>query len=114
MNDLNLILPEILLTTFVCLLLIVDVFRKPAATGVTFWTAVVSVGVVLLVVISGWPTEKLFGFSRTLVIDPMSVLLKAVLLLSLLFNFFYARDFYDRNQSMRTEFFILAIRLLIM
>ena len=109
MNDLNLILPEILLTTFVCLLLIVDVFRKPAATGVTFWTAVVSVGVVFVVVLSGWPTEKSFGFSRTLVIDPMSILLKAVLLLSLLFNFFYARDFYERCQSMRTEFFILAI-----
>ena len=67
MNDLSLIMPEILLTGFVCFLLMVDVYRKPSSGDVTFWTAVVSVGIVTVSIITYWPAEKSTGFSETLI-----------------------------------------------
>lgn len=109
MNDLSLIMPEILLTGFVCLLLMVDVYRKPSSGDVTFWTAVVSVGIVIVSIITYWPAEKSTGFSETLIIDPMSILLKLVLLISLLFNFFYAREYFKRSAKGQSEFYILTI-----
>ena len=109
MNDLSLIMPEILLTGFVCLLLMVDVYRKPSSGDVTFWTAVVSVGIVIVSIITYWSAEKSTGFSETLIIDPMSILLKLVLLISLLFNFFYAREYFKRSAKGQSEFYILTI-----
>ncbi|MBT7562104.1 MAG: hypothetical protein HN616_06860, partial [Proteobacteria bacterium] len=82
MNELSLILPEILLTSFVCLVLIVDVFRSPDNSAATFWSAVISVlAVAAFLIIGGLPEIRQTAFAETYVLDSLSVTLKIFLLL---------------------------------
>jgi NADH-quinone oxidoreductase subunit N len=110
MNELSLILPEILLTVFACLVLVVDVFRNPTSTAVTFWTAVISVLTVsVFLIVGGFPETRQTAFSETFVLDPLSVTLKTFLLLVVVGTFFYAREYFSNQNLERNEFFILAI-----
>lgn len=110
MNELSLILPEILLTTFVCLVLIVDVFRSPDNSAATFWSAVISVlAVAVFLIVVGFPEGRQTAFAETYVLDALSVTLKIFLLIVVAGSFFYAREYFSNKNQERNEFFILAI-----
>ena len=109
MNDFMTVLPEATLTALACLVLIVDVFRRPDAVNVTFWAAVFSVLLVLSQVAIYFPEQSGLAFHGTFVNDPMAAVRKSFMLVVMLLSFFYARDYFQRRGSTQSEFYILAL-----
>jgi NADH-quinone oxidoreductase subunit N len=109
MTELQAVLPEAILTGLACLTLMVDVFRRPGAVALTFWSAVLSVLVVLIAVATLFPPGMTTYFHGTFVLDPMAAVLKTFLLVVVLFSFFYARDYLQRHGEDQSVFFILAL-----
>ncbi len=109
MIDFSAVLPEASLTALACLVLLVDVFRAPAARGWTFWTASVAVLIVLATIAWGFPAVPITVFDGSFRLDAMGAVLKAMLMVVVLLSFFYARDYFERHRSTQTEFYILAL-----
>ena len=109
MNEIYAVLPEATLTAFACLVLLVDVYRRPDAVSLTFWTAVLSVLSVLAAVATLFPPESITVFNGTFILDPMAAVLKTFLLVVVLLSFFYARDYFQRHGKEQSVFFILAL-----
>ena len=109
MNEILTVLPEASLTGLACLVLLVDVFRRPNAQALTFWVAIVTVLVVLAEIAFWFPTATVTAFNNTFILDPMSAVLKTFLMVVVLLSFFYARDYFQRHGGDSGVFFILAL-----
>lgn len=109
MNEINVVLPEAALTALACAVLVIDVFRRKDAFGVTFWAATLSLLAVLVFIATGYPDGTYEAFSGTFVLDPMAAVLKTFLIVFMVFGFFYARDYFERHGRMQSEFFILSL-----
>lgn len=109
MDEILTVLPETTLTGFACLVLLVDVFRGARSAAVTFWAAVISVLVVLVEIALWFPEHTMNAFSGTFRLDAMSAVLKAFLMVIVLFAFFYAREYFSRRERPMTEFYILGL-----
>ncbi|MEE2982466.1 MAG: NADH-quinone oxidoreductase subunit NuoN [Pseudomonadota bacterium] len=109
MDEILTVLPEMTLTGFACLVLLVDVFRGARSAAVTFWAAVISVLVVLVEIALWFPEHTMNAFSGTFRLDAMSAVLKAFLMVIVLLAFFYAREYFSRRERPMTEFYILGL-----
>lgn len=109
MDEILTVLPEMTLTGFACLVLLVDVFRGARSAAVTFWAAVISVLVVLVEIALWFPEHTMNVFSGTFRLDAMSAVLKAFLMVIVLLTFFYAREYFSRRERPMTEFYILGL-----
>ena len=109
MNEILTVMPEASLTALACLVLLVDVYRRPEAASLTFWVAVFSVLVVLAEVALGYPSDAITAFSGTFVQDPMAAVLKTFVMVVVLLSFFYARDYFQRHGDHNGVFYILAL-----
>lgn len=109
MDEILTVLPEMTLTGFACLVLLVDVFRGARSAAVTFWAAVISVLVVLVEIALWFPEHTMNVFSGTFRLDAMSAVLKAFLMVIVLLAFFYAREYFSRRERPMTEFYILGL-----
>lgn len=109
MDEIFTVLPEVTLTGFACLVLLIDVFRGTRSAAVTFWAAVISVLVVLVEIALWFPEHTMSVFSGTFRLDAMSAVLKAFLMVIVLFAFFYAREYFSRRERPMTEFYILGL-----
>ncbi len=109
MNDIQSVLPEATLTALACAVLVVDVYRRAGASALTFWCAIGTVLVILAELAYVFPAQVSYTFHGTFVLDPMSAVLKAFLMVVVLLAFFYARDYFTRHGREQNEFFILAL-----
>ncbi len=109
MTDLWLIIPELSLLTLACGVLLIDVFRGHDSNAVTFWAAIFSVLAVLALMALYFPDGSTIAFFGTVKIDPMGTVLKAFALALVLMSFFFARDYFGKNQEHFSEFYILAM-----
>lgn len=109
MNEISQVLPEATLTGLACLVLLVDVFRRPDSVAATFWTALFAIVVVLALVTLGFSEQSVTAFDGTFVLDPMAAVLKSFVLVLVLLSFFYARDYFQRHGRQQAEFYILAL-----
>lgn len=109
MDEIYTVLPEASLTALACVVLLVDVYRRPESTALTFWTAVFALLAVLLQLALGFPGDPTFAFNGTFVHDPMAAVMKSFLMVVMLLSFFYARDYLDRRHHTDGVFYILAL-----
>ncbi|MFP6681007.1 MAG: NADH-quinone oxidoreductase subunit NuoN [Gammaproteobacteria bacterium] len=109
MTDLALIIPEISLLGLACAVLLLDVFRAQGPKAVTFWAAILSILVVLSQMALYFPDGSAIAFFGAVKIDPMGTVLKAFALVLVLLSFFYARDYFDKNHSEFSEYYILSL-----
>ena len=110
MNDIALILPEVSLLALACVVLLVDAFAGKRSPELTFWAAVLSCVIVLAEVARFVPEAAMFGFSGTLRIDVLGVVLKTFVLVLVLLSFFYAREYFSKRPGeIRGEYYPLAL-----
>jgi len=109
MTDIGLVIPETSLLAAACVVLLVDVFRRHPSNVATFWAAIISVLVVLSLMALYFPQGTAIAFYGTVKLDPMGTVLKAFALVLVLLSFFYARDYYDKQRTSFSEYYILSL-----
>ena len=109
MNEICSVLPEATMAGLACLVLLVEVFRRPDNHAATFWAAAMSVMIVLAELAIWFPQGTTLAFHGTYRADVMSTVLKAFLMVIVLLSFFYARDYFERRGRAVQEFYILGL-----
>ena len=109
MPDLVTALPEIILLTAACVVLLAEVFAAPGRLGPVYALAQAALAATALGVAAGFPGEEVRAFSGMYVADPLAGVLKLVLLGVGVFVFVYAREYFDRRSTARGEFFVLGL-----
>ena len=109
MPDLVTALPEIILLTAACVVLLAEVFAAHGRLGPVYALAQAALAATALGVAAGFPGEEVRAFSGMYVADPLAGVLKLVLLGVGAFVFVYAREYFDRRSAARGEFFVLGL-----
>jgi NADH-quinone oxidoreductase subunit N len=103
------VVPEIILLTMTCVVLLWDVYRGAANRMSTYRLAQFAIGVTLVAVLVTFPAERVVTLSGTFILDPMAALLKAVALIVGYLCFFYARDYLHVRDALKGEYFLLGL-----
>src|SRR5262245_25819443 len=111
---LALALPEIYLTTMICVVLMVDVFAGPTRRGLsaTFTQFVLVLGAALTAFVSQ-PAQRTVIFDGLYVADELSWVLKLAGFLFVAFGLLYSRSYLERRGILKGEYFVLALTALL-
>ena len=102
-------IPEIILLCTACTVLVWDVYFGARNRRSSYRLCQLGVVVTLVSVLIGFPNGQVLTFSDTYVLDPMGAVLKVVVLFVGYFCFFYARDYLERRNALKGEYFILGL-----
>lgn len=108
--DYSIAAPEIVLLTFICVVLVADLFVAEDRKVLTFWMSIgtlVATGWALMATAPTGGTE--FTFSGAYINDSLSHVLKAFSLILVAVGFLYARDNLNDNGLLKGEFLILGL-----
>jgi NADH-quinone oxidoreductase subunit N len=107
--DIGLALPEIFLLAMLLIALVVDACvatKRRIVTYILAQTTLIGAGIL---VVACDPGQTRTAFSDSLIVDPMSVVLKAFVLLVTVYAFFYAEAYMRERGQFRGEFFTLGL-----
>ena len=102
-------LPELLLLTLICFLLVIDTFIPAQKKRLTAYMSGFSLLLVTLALISTYPEAESIVFAGTYVLDPLATTLKVIICLMTLLVYFYAEDYLSEHGWLSGEFFILGL-----
>ncbi len=102
-------LPEIFILSMACLILVVDLFLSDRQRFVTYLLSQATLAVGFLLIVTGFSHQQVLTFSDTFVRDPMADVLKACIFIAGLVVFTYSRDYLQRRQIYKGEFFVLGL-----
>lgn len=107
------LMPEIILTVFGCLALVLDAILPRAARRIIAWSALVGVALSAASVASIYltlaPTLPRLGFYRMLVVDEFSLAFKGIFLLALALSIVLSIRFLDQEAEQRGDFYSLML-----
>jgi NADH-quinone oxidoreductase subunit N len=109
LTELPLAYPELALLLMASLLLVADTVVREESRRITCLLAQVALVVTAVLVIMGAPAEGSVAFSGHFISDPMSAVLKVVIVLVTVGAFSYALDYFQEHQFFRGEFYILGL-----
>ena len=101
--------PEMTLLGLICVVLIADLFIDDDKRIVTFWLAMLSVGVTALTVLWTDPGHGIVIFDGSYISDSLSQILKLGCALFVGIGFVYARDYLVANDLHKGEFYLLSL-----
>jgi NADH-quinone oxidoreductase subunit N len=101
--------PEMTLLGLICVVLIADLFVDDDKRIVTFWLAILSVGVTALTVLLTDPGNGVVIFDGSYISDSLSQILKLGCTLFVAIGFVYARDYLVANNLHKGEFYLLGL-----
>jgi NADH-quinone oxidoreductase subunit N len=101
--------PEMTLLGLICVVLIADLFVDDDKRIVTFWLALLSVGITALAVLLTDPGNGVVIFDGSYVSDSLSQILKLGCALFVGIGFVYARDYLVANDLHKGEFYLLSL-----
>jgi NADH-quinone oxidoreductase subunit N len=107
--ELQMILPEIVLMSMACALLVFDAFIPSERRHLTYLLAQLALLVTAVLVVASFPQITEYAFNRTFVDDPMSGAVKAFILVITLFIFFYSHDYLKEHGILKGEYFVLGL-----
>ena len=107
--DLQTVLPEIVLLTAACVILVVDVFLDDRRRAWTYALSQITLLGLVGLLVAGYSSEVRTAFSGAYVRDPMSDLLKIASALATVGVFAYARDYLRDRGLLKGEFFVLGL-----
>lgn len=103
------LLPEILLLTMACLILVLDAYLSKPLQGLTYQlTQGTLIGTALLI-LAAMPTERVLAMNGMFVNDPMGAVLKLFILLIVFIAFIYSREYLRDRKLLRGEYFVLGL-----
>ncbi|MCK5719132.1 MAG: NADH-quinone oxidoreductase subunit NuoN [Thiomargarita sp.] len=111
MENLNILwlLPEIVLTTMACLILIMDAYLPDNLRHLTYqFTQGTLVGVALLVIATS-PETTVLAMNDMFIADPMSGVLKFFIATIVFVVFIYSRQYLQDRNILKGEYFVLGL-----
>ncbi|MDP6290092.1 MAG: NADH-quinone oxidoreductase subunit NuoN [Arenicellales bacterium] len=109
--DLNIAaaLPEMILATMACLILLIDAFYGNRYRQLTCWTSIATLLLVALLAASDISTQSDVAFGGMYFDDPLGNLLKAAIFLSTAVVFLYSREYLEQRDIQSGEFYVLGL-----
>lgn len=107
--DLTLLAPEAALFALACIVLLLDILRNDPEHAAAYWGTQLSLIAVAALVLLLNPGETRTAFNGLFVSDPMSTVLKFFICVMSLFAFFYARDYLDKHEMIKGEYYVLGL-----
>lgn len=109
MLDLTPALPEILVLTMACVVLMVDVYRPDPSKTIAYLLSQGTLIIALVLTLAVSPEEPVTTFNGLYISDPVSTVLKTAVLLITLIVFAYSRDYLSQRNSIKGEHFALGL-----
>ncbi|MEM7764683.1 MAG: NADH-quinone oxidoreductase subunit NuoN [Pseudomonadota bacterium] len=109
MPQFSLALPEIVLLSALCVVLIIDLFVSDEKRVITFWLSLASLAATFAATLASEPVVRTLTFSASYVSDPLASVLKMAATLCLALVFIYSRDYLMRNALRKGEFYLLSL-----
>lgn len=109
MTDFLPVLPEIVLLTMACAVLVADLFIEERNRILTFILAQISLVLTLVAIFYVRQEEALIAFSGTFVLDPMATILKAFAVIVTFGAFMYSRDYLRERVLFKGEYYVLGL-----
>ncbi|EIJ42766.1 proton-translocating NADH-quinone oxidoreductase, chain N [Beggiatoa alba B18LD] len=107
--ELGYLMPEILLLTLACVVLLVDVYLPEQLRNLTYQLTQGTLIGAALMVIATYPDSRMVVMSGLYVNDAMAAILKLFILTIVFFAFIYSRDYLRDRGLLRGEFFVLGL-----
>jgi len=108
-TDLIFLMPEIILLSMACLVLVVDAFSKDPFRKVTYWLTQLSLLLTFFAVIYYSPDYTYVAFNGGFVTDAMSAFLKIFICGITIVVFFYSYEYLKENELLKGEYFTLGL-----
>lgn len=110
-NDLLVLAPEIFLLGATCVILLVDLFLKPAQRDVTHWLSLLAIVIAGALVWRDAPAsgQVLSAFNGMFLRDGVATVLKLFVLLTTALVFVYSRDYLRERKLLVGEFYLLLL-----
>lgn len=103
------ILPELVLLTMTCSIMVIDLFLKDSQRGITYILSLLTlVGALAAAAWVAAPTAQL-AFDGSYIRDPMSDVLKVFLYIVSLATFIYSQDYLQQKGLLKGEYHVLAL-----
>ncbi len=109
--DLNIawLLPEILLLTMACVILIIDAYLPKQLRNLTYHlTQGTLLGAALLIIATS-TSQPILAMNDMVIIDAMSTILKLFIVLIVFFTFIYSREYLQDRKMFKGEYFVLGL-----
>jgi len=103
------LVPELVLLTLACLILVCDTFSSDPNKSLTYWLTQFSLLAVTILVIYLYSDDSIPVFHQSFILDPVSVLLKVTLCLVSIVVFFYSYDYFKEHDMLQGEYFVLGL-----
>jgi NADH-quinone oxidoreductase subunit N len=107
--DMTAATPELFLLAATCAVLVIDVYLPARLRIVTYHLAQASLVITAVLCLVLFPESPQVSFSGTFVSDTMSTLLKAFILLTTYFVFFYSKIYLRARDLFKGEYFVLGL-----
>ncbi|MGQ0657820.1 MAG: NADH-quinone oxidoreductase subunit NuoN [Chromatiales bacterium] len=108
-ESIQLALPEILVLTMICLVLVVDVHSRDPEHRAAYWLTQLTLLAALSADTLMGPKGVATAFHGMFVRDPLAVVLKSFVLAMVIFGLIYGRDYLRLRRLLSGEFFVLAL-----
>ena len=103
------LLPEILLLTMACVILVIDAFLPKQLRNLTYHlTQGTLLGTALLIIATS-TTQPILAMNDMVIIDAMSTVLKLFIVLIVFFTFIYSREYLKERNMLKGEYFVLGL-----
>ena len=106
-------LPEIVLLTMACVILVVDLFLPQEKRGFTLLLSLLTLIVVAVATIYVAPEKSVSTFAGTFVLDQLAVTLKLAVYLVTFLVFIYSRDYLKDLDIYKGEYYVLGLSALL-
>src|SRR5439155_26009967 len=109
MQNWLLTLPEILVLTMTCGILLVEVFQNSRWPALSYWLAQATLISALIVTLLLIPSQKQLAFNGVFVHDTMATVLKSFIFIVTSAVFVYSRHYLIARDLLKGEYFVLGL-----
>jgi len=102
-------LPEIIMLTMICLVLVVDLFLSQEKRWVSLLLSVLTLVVTAFAIIAVAPSDSISSFGGSFVLDQLAVTLKIANCIVVILVFIYSRDYLADHDIYKGEYYVLGL-----
>jgi len=103
------VLPEIILLTLACAILLIDVFMREGQRDVTYGLTQLALAVTSVAVLSGMGMDQRLSFEGSVINDGLSDVMKLFILLITAMAFALSRDYMKERGIQKGEYYLLGL-----
>ncbi len=108
-NSMIAILPEIVILTVACAVLVIDLYLPNERKDINHIVTIIGLATALGAISFVGSDKVTYAFDNSFIRDPLSDLLKGVILIVTLFTFVYSRDYMQQRQLWIGEYHVLIL-----